>query len=211
LTGSRSGVIEKNVIPEIINTDSLLTSTQVGDLLQVNPSSVKKWVNDGHIVAFRTPGGHRRIRALDLVTFLDQHKIPVPRQLTNAGRRRIVAVDDDVTQLRALGRSFKRWADKLDVVLVDNGVDALVEVGATRPHGLLIDVYLPGIDGIEVCRRLKSNATTKDLTIIVTSGRLTTELEASAKAAGARRVLRKPVDVTAVVEELGLGTSPPSR
>lgn len=199
------------MIPETIDPDSLLTSTQVGNLLQVNPSSVKKWVNDGHIVAFRTPGGHRRIRALDLVAFLDQHKIPVPRQLQNAGRRRIVAVDDDLTQLRALGRSFKRWSEKLEVVLVDNGIDALVEVGATRPHGLLIDVFLPGLDGIEVCRRLKANAATKDLAIIVTSGRLTSELEQAARAAGARRVLRKPVDVTAVIEELGLGLPNPSR
>ena len=45
------------MIPETIDPDSLLTSTQVGNLLQVNPSSVKKWVNDGHIIAFRTPGG----------------------------------------------------------------------------------------------------------------------------------------------------------
>lgn len=191
--------------PETIEPESLLTSTQVGNLLQVNPSSVKKWVNDGHIVAFRTPGGHRRIRALDLVQFLDQHKIPVPRPLLNVGRRRIVAVDDDVTQLRALGRAFKRWADKVEVVLVDNGVDALVEVGSTRPHGLVIDVFLPGLDGIEVCRRLKANAATKDLAIIVTSGRMTAELEQSARNAGARRVLRKPVDVTAVIDELGLG------
>jgi excisionase family DNA binding protein len=132
------------VIPETIAPDSLLTSTQVGNLLQVNPSSVKKWVNDGHIIAFRTPGGHRRIRALDLVAFLDHHKIPVPRQLADAGKRRIVCVDDDVAQLRALGRSLKRWADKLDVILVDNGVDALLEVGAQRPHGLLIDVSCRG-------------------------------------------------------------------
>lgn len=199
------------MIPETIDPDSLLTSTQVGNLLQVNPSSVKKWVNDGHIIAFRTPGGHRRIRALDLVAFLDAHKIPVPRQLQNAGKRRIVAVDDDITQLRALGRSLKRWSDKLDVTLVDNGVDALLEVGAARPHGLLIDVFLPGIDGIEVCRRLKANAATKDIAIIVTSGRLTSELEQAARGAGARRVLRKPVDVTAVIEELGIAAPAPSR
>ncbi len=198
------------MIPETIDPDSLLTSTQVGNLLQVNPSSVKKWVNDGHIIAFRTPGGHRRIRALDLVAFLDAHKIPVPRQLQNAGKRRIVAVDDDITQLRALGRSLKRWSDKLDVTLVDNGVDALLEVGAARPHGLLIDVFLPGIDGIEVCRRLKANAATKDIAIIVTSGRLTSELEQAARSAGARRVLRKPVDVTAVIEELGIAAPAPS-
>jgi excisionase family DNA binding protein len=199
------------VIPETITPDQLLTSTQVGNLLQVNPSSVKKWVNDGHIVAFRTPGGHRRIRAADLVVFLDHHKIPVPRLLSNAARRRVIAVDDDTIQLKALGRAFKRYADKVELTMVENGIDALVEIGASRPHALLIDVYMPGIDGIEVCRRLKSNPATKDIAVIITSGRMTGELEQSARAAGARRVLRKPVDVATVLEELGLTVPGPSR
>lgn len=199
------------MIPETITPDQLLTSTQVGNLLQVNPSSVKKWVNDGHIVAFRTPGGHRRIRAADLVVFLDHHKIPVPRVLSNAAKRRVIAVDDDTIQLKALGRAFKRYADKVELTMVENGIDALVEIGASRPHALLIDVYMPGIDGIEVCRRLKSNPATKDIAVIITSGRMTGELEQSARAAGARRVLRKPVDVATVLEELGLTVPGPSR
>ncbi len=197
--------------PETITPDQLLTSTQVGTLLQVNPSSVKKWVNDGHIIAFRTPGGHRRIRASDLVMFLDHHKIPVPRPLSNAARRRILAVDDDTIQLKALGRAFKRYSDKVEISLVENGIDALVEIGAMKPHALLIDVYMPGIDGIEVCRRLKANPATKEIAVIITSGRMTGELEQSARAAGARRVLRKPVDVATVLEELGLSTPQVSR
>ena len=64
------------------DNDKLLTSHQVGELLQVNPSSINKWVNDGRIQAFRTPGGHRRIRVADLVAFLEKHKMPVPRTLS---------------------------------------------------------------------------------------------------------------------------------
>lgn len=196
--------------PETITPEHLLTSTQVGVLLQVNPSSVKKWVNDGHIVAFRTPGGHRRIRASDLVAFLDQHRIPIPKPLAGAARRRMIVVDDDPAQLRGMGRAFRRWADKIDITYVDNGIDALIEVGAVRPHALVIDVYMPGLDGLEVCRRLRANPATRELILIVTSGRLTAELEQAARATGVRRVLRKPVDVTAIVEELGLGLSLPT-
>lgn len=195
-------------ISETLAPDQLLTSTQVGDLLQVNPSSVKKWVNDGHIVAFRTPGGHRRIRAADLIAFLEQHKIPVPASLTNAARRRVIVVDHDHAQLKAIGRGFKRWTDKLEVVLVDNGVDALVELGNARPHALVIDVHMPTLDGLEVCKRLRANPATKDIAVLMTSGRLTVELEHAARAAGARRLLRKPLDVNQVLEEVGL--APPS-
>ena len=69
-----------------IVSDQLLTSSEVGDLLQVNPSSVKKWVDDGLLVAFRTPGGHRRIRAADLVSFLVRHEMPIPTDLQDAAQ-----------------------------------------------------------------------------------------------------------------------------
>ena len=67
-----------------LHSERLLTSHEVGALLQVNPSSVKKWVNEGRIAAFRTPGGHRRIRVADLVDFLHRHAMPIPRPVTPA-------------------------------------------------------------------------------------------------------------------------------
>jgi excisionase family DNA binding protein len=187
-----------------IDADQLLTSTEVGNLLQVNPSSVKKWVNEGYIVAFRTPGGHRRIRAADLVQFLDGHKIPVPRALQEAGRRRIVVVDDDATQLKAVGRSFKRYADRVDVALVDNGIDALISIGARRPHLVVLAASLPGIDGVEVCRRLKANQDTSDIAVVLAVTHSTANVEEAARKAGARQVVRKPIDVPTLLEELGV-------
>jgi excisionase family DNA binding protein len=189
---------------DAIDPDQLLTSTEVGNLLQVNPSSVKKWVNEGHIVAFRTPGGHRRIRAADLVLFLDEHKIPVPRALQEAGRRRVIIVDDDATQLKAFGRAFKRHADRVDIALVDNGIDALIRIGATRPHLVVMDASLPGIDGIEVCRRLKANPDTSDVAVVLATAHVTPQFEESARKAGARQVLRKPLDAAALLAEMGV-------
>src|SRR5260370_5844825 len=79
---------EEIMMGQTIEADSLLTSHEVGDLLQVNPSSINKWVNEGRITAFRTPGGHRRIRASDLVRFLDGHKMPIPKMLAGVSKRR---------------------------------------------------------------------------------------------------------------------------
>src|SRR6476620_4737422 len=125
-----------------IRADSLLTSYQVGALLQVNPSSVNKWVKDGRIPAFRTPGGHRRIRAGDLVAFLNEHKMPVPASLTQASRRRLLIVDDDQRQLESLQRALKPYADRVELQMVGNGVDALVQVGSFKPHLVVLDVYM---------------------------------------------------------------------
>ena len=55
---------------------SLLTTTEVGDLLAVHPSTVKRWCNDGEIPFHKTDGGHRRIRLLDTLEFAAQRGIP---------------------------------------------------------------------------------------------------------------------------------------
>jgi excisionase family DNA binding protein len=182
-----------------LGSDNLLTSSEVGHLLQVNPSSVKKWVDDGLLVAFRTPGGHRRIRATDLLEFLLRHKMPIPTELGDAGRKRVLLVDDNPTQLSALSRSLKRHADRLEIVTANNGIDALVLVGSFHPHFVVLDIFMPEIDGLEVCRRLKKRHETRDLQVVVVSGGLTPAIERKALEAGAVRCLPKPIDVQALL------------
>jgi excisionase family DNA binding protein len=190
-----------------IDPERLLTSSEVGALLQVNPSSVKNWVNDGRIAAFRTPGGHRRIKASDLVAFLDLHKMPIPQRLSAASRRRLLVVDDDAPYLRALGRQLKRHAGVLDSELVSNGIDALLRVGSFKPHLVLLDIFMPELDGLEVCRRLKANADTANISVIFASGQVNPTIERNALAAGAACCLRKPVSVDALLTQLGLGAA----
>jgi excisionase family DNA binding protein len=186
------------------DNDKLLTSHQVGELLQVNPSSINKWVNDGRIQAFRTPGGHRRIRVADLVAFLEKHKMPVPRTLSTMSRRRLLVVDDNQKHLDALRRRLKTHAEHVDLATASNGIDALVQVGAFKPHLIVLDIFMGEIDGLEVCRRLKANPDTRGIDVVMTSGQLTPTVEEDAQRAGAMRCLPKPLDLTLVLEQLGL-------
>ena len=50
----------------------------------------------------------RRIRAADLVSFLVRHEMPIPEDLQDAAKKRLLIVDDETDQLKALSRSFKR-------------------------------------------------------------------------------------------------------
>lgn len=187
-------------------TDQLLTSSEVGELLHVNASSVKKWVDDGLLIAFRTPGGHRRIRPADLIRFLDAHAMPIPRDLQETARRRLLIVDDDLLHLKALTRAFKRHSDRMDVVTTANGIDALVLVGSFQPHLVLLDIFMAGIDGLDVCRRLKANPDTRAINVIIMSGHATAALKRQALEAGAIRCLGKPVDIA---EIMGVLLQPP--
>lgn len=185
-----------------LTPDSLLTSHQAGSLLQVNPSSINKWVKEGRIPAFRTPGGHRRIRAADLVSFLTEHQMPVPRDLQAASRRRILIVDDDQTQLETLARAFEPYPS-VEVITCDNAVEALVKVGSYKPHLVVLDILMPGMDGFQTCERLRQNPETAEITIVLTSGGLTEEMERRAGGIGVAAVMPKPVDVPRVIELSG--------
>jgi excisionase family DNA binding protein len=198
--------VTTTVKAENIAPESLLTSYQVGSLLQVNPSSVNKWVKDGRIPAFRTPGGHRRIRAADLVLFLQEHSMPVPKILNNAAKKRLLIVDDDPKQLSALKRLLKSYKERLEARYATNGIDALVQVGSFKPHVVLLDVYMAELDGIEVCRRLKDNPQTEDMKIIMVTGQVTPEIEKSALEAGAHECINKPINLEALLEKLALSS-----
>ena len=191
----------------MINEESLLTSHQVGSLLQVTPATINNWVKDGRLPAFRTPGGHIRIRASELISFLVEHEMPVPSALNGALKKRVLLADDDEKVLKALKRSLNKYRPRVEVQTTSNGVDALVMVGSFRPDLVLLDVFMPGIDGIDVCKRLGEMSETKSVSVVVTSGRLTKKIEKRALAAGARAVWGKPFSARDILDELGMSQS----
>ena len=66
---------------------------------------------------------------------------------------KILLVEDDAA-LAVLFRMFLGRKSNLEITHVSTGEEALQRVGAIRPDVVLLDIMLPGIDGIEVCRRL---------------------------------------------------------
>lgn len=95
--------------PEKIEPDTYLSSHEVGAMLQCNPSSVNKWVKEGKIIAHKTPGGHRRMRAADVIAFLAQYNMSIPPQLKSA---HTMELDAAIEVLRT-----KRPPDPLEVAL----------------------------------------------------------------------------------------------
>ncbi len=197
----------QQTLSNVITPESLLTSYQVGGLLQVNPSSVNKWIKDGRIEAFRTPGGHRRIRASDLVAFLTEHSMPIPHDLVEAGKKRILIVDDDDKQLAALEKLLKPFTNRVTVSFVNNGIDALVQVGSFKPHLVLLDVFMEELDGLEVCRRLKDNPATAATKVVIASGQMSDEIQEQATKAGASICVSKPIDVNQILVALGINNA----
>lgn len=178
-----------------------LTSHEVARLLQVSPSAILNWIDNDIIPAYRTPGGHRRVLKKDLVAFLKAQGMPVPTALAGVGR--LLIVDDDTGFLKSTKRSLKRHAPDMDVDTAAGSVEALLKIGATRPDAILVDAMMPGIDGVELCKTLRSMPELADITVLAVSGKATRQLEKKFTSAGAIALLEKPLDFDELLDRLG--------
>ena len=81
--------------------------------------------------------------------------------------KKVVLTEDSDTQFALLHACFAR-AD-FEVVRARNGEEALAVIPSERPDVVVMDVLMPGMDGFEVCRRLKADETTKDIPVVMLS------------------------------------------
>lgn len=121
----------------------------------------------------------------------------------------IIVVDDDVLQLRAIERTLRRY-QHVELRTADNAIDAMLAIGASKPDIVILDVYMPDLDGLEACRRIRANEATRDIQVVLTSSALTEEVDASARAAGATFTLPKPLDLVSLFA-LDQQPAPPTR
>jgi two-component system cell cycle response regulator DivK len=82
-----------------------------------------------------------------------------------------------------------------------NGYQALDKVFDARPDLIIADIAIPGMDGIELCRRLRSDARARAVPVLAITGYGDRHYEDRARAAGADQVLIKPCAVDLLVEE----------
>ena len=105
---------------------------------------------------------------------------------------RILVVDDILANVRLL--EAKLSAEYFEVVTAMNGVDALEAVQRAKPDIVLLDVMMPGIDGIEVCKRIKADAATQHIPVIMVTALDQLEDRVRGLEAGADDFLTKPVN-----------------
>jgi len=166
---------------------------EVARMLGVSAMTVVRWIDKGLIPAFKTPGNHRRILREDLRHFVRRMGIPLPDELKQ-DRWRVLAVDDEPEVLDVMARAFEADGAQYEVYRALDGVTALIDVGRIKPDVLLLDIVLPGLDGVEVCRRIKANPHLTTV-IVAVSGKATDEMRDAVLAAGANLFIEKPVSI----------------
>ncbi|TML19507.1 MAG: response regulator [Actinobacteria bacterium] len=135
-------------------------------------------------------------------------RLPKPFSRYGQGRSpvlRILLVDDDPA-LRTLLRTTFEVAD-VGVVEAENAYAARRQIERARPSVIVLDVNMPGKSGLELCRELKDDPSTRDIPIVLLTGS-EGGTTAAAKQVGADAFVRKPfspLELLAVAERLAGG------
>ncbi len=114
--------------------------------------------------------------------------------------RKILLADDSVTA-QNMGRKILADAG-YEVVTVNNGSAALKKIAETKPDLIVLDVYMPGYSGLEVCQRLKEVQETSRIPVLLTVGKLEPFKPEEAKRVRAEGYIVKPFEASELLSAL---------
>lgn len=110
----------------------------------------------------------------------------------------IVLVEDDADDIAAARRLAAKSPVPVRLVVVETGDDAVALLrggGAAGPHLIMLDIGLPGIDGIEVLRQIKTEPSLQDVPVIVVTGSADEAHVRAGQALGAHSHIAKPMSL----------------
>jgi PleD family two-component response regulator len=113
----------------------------------------------------------------------------VASPLPSRQRPCILLIDDDYLDITFLAGTLE---EDYEVIFASDGVTALESAGRNSPDLILLDVLMPGIDGFEVCHRLKADNRTKEIPVIFITGLSEAAAETKGRKMGAIDYITKP-------------------
>jgi excisionase family DNA binding protein len=144
------------------------TTSEVARYCAVTNDGVLKWIKSGKLRAFSTPGGHYRVSAEDFRSFLEKYDIPIDEGFfRGSSRERSVLIVDDEPDIREVVRRWlKELDDELRVEEACDGYEAGIKIGSMQPDLVILDVMMPRVDGISLCKSIKDNPKTQGVKVL---------------------------------------------
>ena len=124
----------------------------------------------------------------DAARGLTPHTAPAPAPA------RVLVVDDNALNLELV--TFVLDADGLEVAVAANAAQALALIPTFRPALILMDIQMPGVDGLALTQQLKADPATRDIFIVAFTAYAMKGDDAKMRAAGCDAYLSKPIEVS---------------
>lgn len=174
---------------------TFMTPAEVATLLGVSPVTVRAWAARGLCATRVTPGGHRRFARHEVERFARQRGMSLPDTPRPAASR-VLVVDADPHS-----RDFLCDLCRQHGVAVAHAADAFAagfQLAIFRPDLVVLNAAVPGLDGDEVCRRIKTDPRTCAVRVVIVGEGLNAVRRDEMRAAGVERCFDKPLDLAAL-------------
>ena len=150
------------------NGRRFFTTSEIARYCAVTNDGVLKWIKSGKLRAFSTPGGHYRVSAEDFRSFLDKFDMPIDEGFFRGGdrKRSVLVVDDEPNIREIVRRLLKEMDEEMHVEEACDGYEAGIKVGSLQPDLVIMDVMMPRVDGMSLCRSIRENPKTAGVKVL---------------------------------------------
>jgi len=177
----------------------MYTITQAAIICSLNRTTLWRWIKSGKLQAYQIPSGQYKIKQEDLEQFI-RKKLPFLDLVLQKESKGILIVDDEPSVRKTIKKILTKEQYKVDEA--SNGLEAGLKIMKSKPALILLDLFMPGIDGFETCRQIKSNPETQHIKIIILSGYATRENRKKAHELGADVFIQKPVNKQELLDNI---------
>jgi excisionase family DNA binding protein len=201
-------------IERYIQEGRFLTVREAAASLGLSPTSVQLLVEKGVLKAWKTAGGHRRIFPEAVREMLARRGQSPPAAVEPAtgdvgaraslapnpaseedrpARLDILVAEDDPELQRLYQARLRHFGDGVVLRVARDGVAALLAVGERVPDLMILDIGLPGLNGVEALNSLRADARTAGMPVVVVSGLSRREIADAGPLPSGTIVLGKPI------------------
>jgi excisionase family DNA binding protein len=185
----------------------IYSALEVANMCGVVNQTAINWIRNGHLKAFNTPGGQYRVYKDDLVAFIEKRGMRIPDALAESAEqeanwRSIMIVDDDPVINNALAAYIGKNMPEHAVFQSFDGFDAGAQLVEKKPGFVLLDIALPGVNGKEICKRIKTDPAFGKPYIMIITGLEDPDLEQTMFSLGADMFFRKPLVLSQITEAI---------
>lgn len=169
--------------------------------LGVSVPTVQRWVDLGHLRAWKTVGGHRRIDAESAEAFI---RAQMQKRGGDAGEPvapfSVLVVEDSAIERELLCALVALAVPSARVIEAPNGFDALIEVGKAMPDLIVTDITMPHMNGVEMIRHLSNQGDARHPAIVAVSSHTAAHVDSLGGLPAGVALLSKPVEPARFVE-----------
>jgi len=181
-----------------------LTTGDVARYLHVSQFTVSKWIRQGKLNAYVTPGGHYRIRPDEFRSFLKRYRMPIDEEFfeSRSSPHRILVVNSDAQAIKRIARTLSSNGIPVEVASANDDYEAGCQIVSFRPDLVIVDMSGHQLNGLKLCQQIKKHPASRHVKILALVQHTGANQIQRTKKAGADEVAVQPLDDDALLKKV---------